>query len=363
MKKPLVIVAMACIGVLIGYSPARGSAVRTGGQAKDADPLTGEEITAEEAAALEQGLATDPSNFRARQKLIVYYFRAKLKDFSAETEENWERNVLWVIEHHPESQIAGTPYADILPMATPETEAGYQRGKELWLAQTGKHPHDRVIVRHAAQYLMVLDGRTACGLLENALAADPRNVETASLLAHAYELAELHARTPAEKEELAQKALSLREHSASEGDAEQRFNQLGDMSRAAFEAGDNTKAEEYATDLLQDAEKFRNSWNYGNAVHSGNIVLGRIALRRGDVAGAKAHLLAAGGTPGSPQLDSFGPNMMLAQELLAKGERETVLTYLEACGKFWNMGGDTLKNWIETVKGGGTPDFGGNLLY
>lgn len=320
-------------------------------------------LTAEDAHKAEDVLATDPDNFGARRKLLLYYFNAKLKDFTPDLEEKWESNALWMIEHHPEAPIAGSPYAEINPMATPETDAAYARGKEIWLAQTAKHPGDQAILRHAAQYLMVHDGKAARDMLENGLASDPGNCETAQLLASAYELEELHARTPAEKEELAQKALSLRKREASTGDDEEKFDQLGKMAKLAFGAGDTTKAEQYAAQLLADAPRFKNSWNYGNALHVGNIVLGRIALERGDIESAGKHLLAAADTPGSPQLDSFGPNMQLAKELLAKGERETVVAYLEACGKFWKLGGATLKNWIATVKGGGTPDFGANLSY
>jgi hypothetical protein len=55
--------------------------------------------------------------------------------------------------------------------------------------------------------------------------------------------------------------------------------------------------------------------------------------------------------------------MVLARDLLKKGERETVLSYLQACTKFWKMGGDTLSGWIATTKGGGIPDFSANLFY
>ena len=55
--------------------------------------------------------------------------------------------------------------------------------------------------------------------------------------------------------------------------------------------------------------------------------------------------------------------MTLAKELLEKGEREVVLTYLQSCAKFWKMGGDQLRSWTATIKGGGIPDFGANLLY
>jgi hypothetical protein len=48
----------------------------------------------------------------------------------------------------------------------------------------------------------------------------------------------------------------------------------------------------------------------------------------GDIEEAKKQLLLAGKTPSSPQLNSFGPNMILAKELLDKGEKDTVLHYL-----------------------------------
>ena len=70
----------------------------------------------------------------------------------------------------------------------------------------------------------------------------------------------------------------------------------------------------------------------------------------------------AGRTPGSPQLNSFGPNMLLAKELLEKGEREKVLVYFALCAKFWQSGSVQLKLWSTQVKLGSDPDFGANLL-
>ena len=35
----------------------------------------------------------------------------------------------------------------------------------------------------------------------------------------------------------------------------------------------------YAFDLLEMAKKYEPDWNYGNAIHHGNILLGRIALK------------------------------------------------------------------------------------
>src|SRR5215510_2304765 len=118
------------------------------------------------------------------------------------------------------------------------------------------------------------------------------------------------------------------------------FYVLSRMAPTALAAGESEKAGDYAKQLLAMAVDLRRDWNYGNAIHVGNLVLGEIALDSGDINEAKRYLLLAGDTPGSPQLDSFGPNMLLAKELLEKGERDVVLKYFEKCGQFWELQGD-----------------------
>jgi hypothetical protein len=118
-----------------------------------------------------------------------------------------------------------------------------------------------------------------------------------------------------------------------------------------------------AAELLSLAEQFSADWYYGNAVHYGHLVLGEVALARGDRSGAATELLAAGHTRGSPQLNSFGPNMRLAKALLQTGERASVLEYLQSCESFWAMGHRQLHDWAELVRTGGIPDFGANLVY
>jgi hypothetical protein len=144
----------------------------------------------------------------------------------------------------------------------------------------------------------------------------------------------------------------------------ERFYALGNLAKAAFDAGDFIKADAYAHELLSDAADYPKDWNDGNAIFFGNMVAGRVALRRDhDTESARSFLLAAGGTKGSPQLNSFGPNMSLAKDLLEAGERETVLEYFTLCRSFWKMGTQKLDDWSAAVKGGGMPDFGANLVY
>jgi hypothetical protein len=97
--------------------------------------------------------------------------------------------------------------------------------------------------------------------------------------------------------------------------------QLPYLADAAFEAGEYAKARTYASELLSRAD----AGHRGKAIFCGNQVLGRLALVAGDVEGAKAHLLASAETTGSPTLCNFGPSMVLAGGLLARGERDVVL--------------------------------------
>ena len=151
-----------------------------------------------------------------------------------------------------------------------------------------------------------------------------------------------------------------------------RFLGLGSAASLAVEAGRLDEAKRHATELLKLAETFRNDWNYGNAVHSGHVTLGRVYLKQGDTDAAGRELLLAGGTPGSPQLNSFGPNMTLARDLIAAGHPETVIEYLELCRACWcpadgsqgqRMSEERLNRWIEEIRSGQLPDFGPNLVY
>ena len=144
-------------------------------------------------------------------------------------------------------------------------------------------------------------------------------------------------------------------------DGKALFYKLPDLAKRALNAGDIAKAEAYSEQLLQIAPQYPKDWNYGNAIYYGNFVLGRIAVRQGNLVQAGQYLLAAGGTPGSPQLNSFGPNVALAKGLLDKGRWNVVLEYFALCKSFWKMDGGKLDQWSAVIRGGGIPDLTSNL--
>lgn len=139
-----------------------------------------------------------------------------------------------------------------------------------------------------------------------------------------------------------------------------RFLALHDAAESALEEKAPARAKWLAEELLALAPEFRKNWNYGNAVHHGHAVLGRIALAAGKIRLAESHLLRSGKTPGSPQLDSFGPSFILAKGLIDRGRSAAVLRYLKLCARFWKMDYGHLEKWRIQVEAGELPDFRAN---
>jgi hypothetical protein len=127
--------------------------------------------------------------------------------------------------------------------------------------------------------------------------------------------------------------------------------------------GRTAAAEAKAKELLALARRFPGDWYYGNAIHHGHLLLGRTAMTRGDYDRAEAELIAAARIPGSPQLDSFGPNCQLASELLQAGRVQPVLEFLRLCDDFWDRESSQSAAWTSQIRQGSVPDFGANLLY
>ncbi len=85
------------------------------------------------------------------------------------------------------------------------------------------------------------------------------------------------AKTESAKEELAQWERAI----PGAPDEGWRSTILGNAAKAAVEAGAPKKAEKFATELLEIASRHTGEEEYGPAVHDGNIILGRLALRQG----------------------------------------------------------------------------------
>lgn len=327
----------------------------TAGLATDALRLAmeGRGLSAEEVDALEAGLAENPADLDTRIKLLGFYRMAS----NAEVQSARLGHILWIIEHHPEAGVLGTPFAQLSPMMDKETRNKF---KDLWLKQLVNHKNDPMVHGNAGGFFILTDRELATESFAKAQSLEPANPKWPQRLGHLYSL-DMMSQSGEEKKATAARSLEQFEKALAVAEGIARRGLLMSTAKVAFASGDLKKARSYALEMVGETDK--SSWDYGNSIHHGNLLLGQLALGSGDVETAKLHLIEAGKTPGSPQLNSFGPNMALAKGLLEKGESEIVLEYFELCGKFWQDMEGSLKTWAGDVQAGRTPSFGASLSY
>jgi tetratricopeptide (TPR) repeat protein len=141
------------------------------------------------------------------------------------------------------------------------------------------------------------------------------------------------------------------------------FTKMDDIAYEELKNGNYGKARSISTKLLKVANNYKDDWNYGNAIHHANTILGLIAVKEGDIEKAVNHLRKSGSIVGSPQLDSFGPSRCLAMELLLKDKNDEVIEYLESVMSFWDFGHKEIPKWIDEIKVGEIPETWQRLKY
>lgn len=317
----------------------------------------GSNMSPDEATSLEAQLVESREDLSARAQLIGYYDGQRFLDDAARAMH--VVHVLWFIKNAPEANVLDAPEVLIFEAFAAD---GYAKGKDIWSSHLENDPNNLRILKHAANFLRQEDRQLAIQILNHAQSLDQEEPDWAERLGQLHRLDSFESmlRDGARDPEADKRALAQFELAYELSDELRRGYLLTDLGASAFHAGDIEKAAAYAEEMLEENVK---DWNYGNRIHYGNLTLGRIALLGGNIEEAKSRLVAAGETPGSPQLDSFGPDMTLARELLKQGESETVLQYLSLCSDFWELGRRNLKDWIAQIEGGTTPDFGGNLKF
>lgn len=305
----------------------------------------GTHLTSTDAAELEGRLVDDPYDLRSRLKLLGYHGEHRFDSTMSRVSRG--DHILWIIEHEPRLPMSRVYRID--PLLDWRISA---TASALWRRNVESYPNDVTILRNAANFFEMADSSYAVKCYEKLLDASPKDADAA----HA--LARLVARRAWSNQDAWSKAYDTHVKGLASGGSLRRFYALGDTALAAFRAGKLTHSERHARELLRMASDYADDWNYGNAIHDANMILGRIAMQEGDVDSAAEHLIEAGKTPGSPQLDSFGPDMRLASELLKAGRDEVVIEYLDLCAAFWDLDRGQLEKWKKVIRIGGTPNFG-----
>lgn len=144
-----------------------------------------------------------------------------------------------------------------------------------------------------------------------------------------------------------------------------RFYVLEELINKHFINGDFIKARKLANEYLVMASIHNENWNYGNAIYDANRILGLMSLKEGKIEEATNFLLKSSESTGSPQLDTFGPDLELANLLLKEGKTEEIKIYLANIKQFWEMDNGVVQEWLQQIELGESPElnrFGKHLI-
>lgn len=322
----------------------------------------GQGLSPREVSVLEQQIAAEPNDYAAHLRLLGYYLNSVMfgKPLSfATARPAYRQQVFWLIQNHPESLLFSRE-----PLWVPRhyAPAMFQGDEALWQEQVARHPSSALILGNAAGYSTISDKALVEKYLLQAQALEPYNPEWPERLGEAYRLTgpkpSAAVITQSAKKALAEYELSatLTNRTSQPGTSVQP-NTSPDLAETAFDAGEYAKAKEYAEDLLKRGQN-KQGYNPDSDIYVANQVLGRLALRSGDVAGAEAHLLAMGHVSGSGIINATSP-MQLSKELLEHGDRPPVVAFFDDCTRIYEFPISTpvLRKWKAEVQQGKIPDF------
>lgn len=135
------------------------------------------------------------------------------------------------------------------------------------------------------------------------------------------------------------------------------------LALSTFESGDLETAKRHSEQLLNnfpplpeaggnEREQLWMAWDIYRSTH---LLLGRIHLVMNDLDSAGLHLVQAGEAPTTPALESYGPDLSLARDLLTLGANGPVLKFLSALGTRWKAGKSRTETWEMDIRRGVVP--------
>jgi hypothetical protein len=307
---------------------------------------SGKAISKPKADELEAELKQNPDKIEPRLVLIGYY---SANGRTSADHSRLRQHVLWMIERHPEHPATAEPSLRDLP----DDRDGNAQILALWTRNLELRSDDVAVLKDAEKFFFSRDPVEADHLIHQISAKEPNNKEWPAELAHLYRMFGIpdeRIEDPAQRAtEAYKRVLELTKN------ADARESLSGDMAQEEFKLGDFAGAAALARIHLQSRDR--------TATQRANTILGRIALRSGDVNGAKEYLEASAGPMAAKDIAISGPSLILAKELLDKGESDSVVQYLQNCIVLWPRGENALQTWIEDIKRGKSPNFGNLQQY
>lgn len=223
----------------------------------------------------------------------------------------------------------------------------YRRLRSIWRRHLEAEAVAMTVLHNAAEFFALREPAEAIAIYRRIDSRAPAEVETA------VRLGELYMRRSSQEDG----AMDLRHRAvdafgaavARGGDNAERLAALARAARSTARQGALTLAAGFADRAVTLANHVPPGSTRGTAVHGAHTILGHQALTQQDVDGAIDHLLNAAEIADSAVVAASGPDLTLANALLARGHRSEVMVYLERCRRLWPRGEKTLDSWIEAI--------------
>lgn len=137
------------------------------------------QISPAEIAQMENALLSSPHDLSTRARLMSYYFQQSIAQPRI-------AHVLWVVEHHPESKLAGSPVAGVTRSDLLNTRSDYEAARLLWLRQAESHPASAAVLANAGRFFSAEEPQRAEALLLRAWELDTTDKMRLATLAGFY---------------------------------------------------------------------------------------------------------------------------------------------------------------------------------
>lgn len=290
-----------------------------------------EDLSSEQVDEFEASLERDPAQLALRLLLTMYYWRDRRDRLAAHG--RFVTHLLWLFRHHPDAELLSEPegrlspshHAEFIPVAS-----------ELWVGHLSKVSTNVNVIANAAHFFSMIDVRRALQLYQSALALDAAEQRWARWIAVlTSQLVQSREESGENIKAIGTTSIATLEESLrlAIGTSE-RATLLVELAKTAFQIRDLNKAHVTASEAVRLADLTQQVQPEGDAIHQAHTILRLVATNTGDLEKAKALLKQSASISPSPALRTFGPSMRLANELLALGECESVISYLNQCSEF-----------------------------
>ncbi|HKP67656.1 MAG TPA: hypothetical protein VJV05_00130, partial [Pyrinomonadaceae bacterium] len=280
------------------------------------------------------------------------------------------RHRLWLIKNRPrmtENDIFGLWFPSFIEDGLPEL-------RTAWLDAVAAAKSDSKVRLNAIDFLMFNFPDDAEKMVAEGITIFPTEYKYPLLMSNIALRTVKKDWTAEQKKPVAKKTLEygraalalIKKERSTDRDSDRR-DLLKELASAAIAADELDAAALFATELILDFGKSIDDVGYDDATHIGNVALGRVELRKGNIDRAKEYLLIAIHAPlRSPRSSLYPIDMRLAKELYEKGVKAEVLEFLRLCLDLnqFKTSPDAnedeikaIKRWREQIGKGVTPSF------